>query len=394
MRRNRIIYIAVVLGFLVFSITYQSRAASVLLVASLLYPLISLPVVLICSRLAQVNFYDGKQSRQTGAVRLVKSKGEQFDIWIYIRSRAVLPFAPIELECNLPDRDTGLFSAKRVYASVPPLGSCRISVPVMHRYRGAYAAQVSRISLYDPLRVVRIRHKISAEATLIFLPRRLDIGDIEGGIPGENSTSALSLLSGEKEDFSHVREYMMGDIMQLVHWKLTAKQDELMVKQFDAATECRNAVLCDYSFEGTLDSVMRQSDAVIEAAVALAMTSAKAGVECTVDLGTYSGEHRSKIKDMADFERFFSLMAVIPSKLDVMEFSELVGGYCRSGYSTLFLVTSNLTEQVIALADLAAEGFGGQVALVWLSLGNRSPLEAQAQEKGFVFLPVYGNMEI
>ena len=394
MRRNRIIYIVVVLGLLVLSITYQSRVASVLLTASLLYPLAAVPAVLICSRLAQVGFSDGQDDRRTGTIRLVRSKGERFDIWIYIRSRSVLPFAPIELECNLPDRDSGLFSAKRVYASVPPFGSCRISVPAMHRYRGAYIAQVSRISMYDPLRVIRIRRRISADATLIFLPRRLEIGEIDGAAHGENSASVVSLLSGEREDFSHVREYLTGDIMQLVHWKLTAKQDELMIKQFDETTECRNAVLCDYRFEGDMSSIMRRSDAVIEAAAALALSSARAGVECTVDLGEWSGEHRTEIKDMADFERLFSLLAVLPSKLDVMDFTELVGGYIRSGYSTLFLVTSSLTEQVIALADLAAENFGGQVALVWLSLGARSDLEVQAQERSFVFLPVYDKMEI
>lgn len=100
----------------------------------------------------------------------------------------------------------------------------------MHRYRGSYAAEISRISVFDPLRIICISRKISSEETLIFLPRRVDIGELPAEAHSENSSNPAPLLQGEREDFSTFAKYRPGDIMQLVHWKLTAKLDDLMIK--------------------------------------------------------------------------------------------------------------------------------------------------------------------
>ena len=58
----------------------------------------------------------------------VHPKETDIEIWLYVRSRFILPLAPVELQCNLPDRDTGLFCAKRVYAA--EYRPCFISDPV------------------------------------------------------------------------------------------------------------------------------------------------------------------------------------------------------------------------------------------------------------------------
>ncbi|MGN1341317.1 MAG: DUF58 domain-containing protein [Oscillospiraceae bacterium] len=384
MRRNRILYIIMALAFLAFSMAYQSRIASVLLIASLCYPVLAAIGAVTASRFAEVGFVDD---------RSVHSKGEEFELWIYVRGKSVIPYAPVELQCNLPDRDTGLFSIKRIYAAVPPLGRCRVSVTAMHRYRGSYIAEISRLSVFDPLRIIRITRKISSETTLIFLPRRIDIGELSSEAHSENSVNTVPLLKGEREEFSHVRDYRLGDIMQLVHWKLTAKQDELMIKQYDEETERKTYILCDYTFDAADPCTsMKQADAVIEASIAFALSAVKSGCGAVVDLGSGSPEMRSIVRDMPDFERFYNLMAVIPARMAVMDFAELALQAVRSGASTVLLITCRLTEDTILAAQAAAESFQGEVVLVWLSLGTRSPMEPEAEGKRFVFFPVRGDL--
>ena len=385
MRRNRTLYIIMALAFLVFSMVYQSRFASVLLIASLCYPVLAALAALAASRFAEVGFVEN---------RSVHSKGEEFELWIYVRGKSPIPYAPVELQCNLPDRDTGLFSIKRIYAAVPPLGRCRVAVTAMHRYRGSYIAEISRLSVFDPLRIIRITRKITSETTLIFLPRRIDIGELSSEAHSENSANPAPLLKGEREEFSHVRDYRPGDIMQLVHWKLTAKLDELMIKQYDEETERKTCILCDYCFDGASDpgAAMKQADAVIEAAVAFTLSAVKSGCGAVVDLGSGSPELRSFVKDMPDFERFYNLMAVIPARMEVMDFSAMAAQAVRSGASTILLITCRLTEETILTAESAAESFQGEVALIWLSLGTRSPLESEAEGKRFLFVPVRGDL--
>lgn len=384
MRRNRVLYIIMALAFLVFSIAYQSRISAVLLIAAVVYPMVAALTALVASRTAEAGFLERRE---------VHPKETDIEIWLYVRSRFVLPLAPVELQCNLPDRDTGLFCAKRVYAAVPPFGKCRISVSGMHRYRGSYVAEISRISVFDPLRIICISRKISSEETLIFLPRRLDIGELPAEAHSENSSNPAPLFQGEREDFSHVREYLPGDIMQLVHWKLTAKLDDLMIKQYDEATERKTAVICDYSFEGaTPGAVMRQADAVIEAALAFAQAAVRSGDGALVDFGAYQPEFRRVIRDMGDFEGFYDMMSVLPAKLEVMDINDTLRAACRSGSAAVLFITCRLTEDTILAAQTAAESFCGEVALVWLSLGTHSELESQAEGKRFLFIPIRGEI--
>lgn len=385
MRRNRILYILLAVGMLAFSIAYQSRIASVLLIAALCYPVLAAVAAFIASRTAEAGFVNNREVHQ---------KCEDFELWLYVRSRFILPFAPIELQCSIPDRDTGLFSTKRIYAAVPPLGKCRISAAAMHRYRGSYVAQITRIAVCDPLRIIRISRRMAGEETLVFLPRRVDIGDIAAEARSENSSNPVPLLKGEREDFSHVREYLPGDIMQLVHWKLTAKQDDLMIKQYDEATEQRTAIICDYNFDGsTAAAVMKQADAVIEAAIAFTLSAVNTGSGVTVDFGSGMPEFSGVIRDMQDFERFYDLMSVIPSRMDTADIGTLAANVRAAGAATVLIITCRLTDETILAAQTAAEFTRGETALVWLSLGASSELEAQAQGKKFLFMPIRGDIE-
>lgn len=180
------------LAFLVFSIAYQSRISSVLLIAAAVYPLLAALTAFIASRTAEAGFIEQRE---------VHPKETDIEIWLYVRSRFILPLAPVELQCNLPDRDTGLFCAKRVYAAVPPFGKCRISVSGMHRYRGSYAAEISRISVFDPLRIICISRKISSEETLIFLPRRVDIGELPAELTARTARTPLRCFRASARTF-------------------------------------------------------------------------------------------------------------------------------------------------------------------------------------------------
>lgn len=180
------------LAFLVFSIAYQSRISSVLLIAAAVYPLLAALAAFIASRTAEAGFIEQRE---------VHPKETDIEIWLYVRSRFILPLAPVELQCNLPDRDTGLFCAKRVYAAVPPFGKCRISVSGMHRYRGSYAAEISRISVFDPLRIICISRKISSEETLIFLPRRVDIGELPAELTARTARTPLRCFRASARTF-------------------------------------------------------------------------------------------------------------------------------------------------------------------------------------------------
>ena len=146
MARFRIGYIVFLLGCLIFSIAYQSRIASIMLTAAIVYPIFAAALTAISLFLLNVEF-DEK--------RAVHEKNEQFELPVQIRNKFLFPYAPAALECIVPDVDTGLFLKKQIFASIAPLKHMRIFLPCMHRYRGAYPAKIMKLSVFDPLRIIR-----------------------------------------------------------------------------------------------------------------------------------------------------------------------------------------------------------------------------------------------
>lgn len=390
MSKNRVIYALLAAAAAVFSAAYKSRLSAVLLIAVICYPLLAALCVFIASRLIRAGFV-AEGSTGGSSPRIVQQKGEEYSLWIYIKNGSVFPCVPLELLCNVPDKELGLFTHKRISASVPPLGGCRIAVPAMHRYRGAYIAQIISAAFFDPLRIIRITRKLSAEATLIFLPRRLDYGELIAEAPGEDSANPTPLKKGEREDFSHVREYIRGDMMQLVHWKLTAKLDELMIKQYDEAAERRALILCDYRTDG-MDTgmAMKQADAVIEAAIAIASAAVKAGVDVRADFGAVSGEYRSDIGDEAAFERFYELSAIMPLRFATVGTERLLSEGIRAGASVVFVVTGHISEELFAELDCAAEGFSGIIVLADVNPSVPPELIEKAKLRRFEYFKALG----
>lgn len=383
MRRTRFAYAAVLVICVAFSVLYKSRISAVLLFAVLGYiplALISCVVSLFCVKAA---FADKR-----GVFR----KNTPFDIRINVVNRTPFACAPVEIVCELADREIGTFGEKRVYVSLPPFGRCRVAVSCLHKYRGCYTARLTHIAVYDPLRIIRLSRRLDESMTQIFLPRRIPAGDVASNTAGESSAAPSRLLSGEKEDFSHVRDYHFGDIIQLVHWKLTAKTDEVMIKQYDEMTDRRALILCDYNAQGSGEDELRHADCIIETVLSFAMSAVENGVKTAVDLGTNDRMCCCEINDMTEFNRFYELMSVLPSRLDVCGFSELIEENADTGASVVFLITSRLTRELIAQADAFAEGFTGIVVLALID-ETGTPLAYDAENSRFVFLDIHGDPE-
>lgn len=383
MRRNRLIYFVVFAACLVFSICYRSRLTAVLLCAAALYPLLALVFTALSLLFISAGYIQPRGSYE---------KKAPFELVIYLKNRFIFAYAPVELICTLPDADTGLFSSRRIYASLSPFSKSKISVSCMHRYRGCYVSEISRLSVYDPFRIIRLSKKVRAEMTLVFLPRKIPLGGFVSSAVNSINASAASLTFGEREDFSHVRDYILGDMIQQVHWKLTAKQDELMIKQYDEITDRRTLVLCDYGAENGESGIMQRSDGIIETAIAFTMSAAEAGISTTVDFGSVDRSLRCNVSDMAGFDRFYELMAVLPARMEVMEFSDLIKGCDKYSCSVIFLVTGRLTEELILEAERLAEGFHGTVVLAYVNF-TFNPIAEQAEDKRFVFLNILGEAD-
>jgi uncharacterized protein (DUF58 family) len=83
--------------------------------------------------------------------------------------------------------------------------------------------------------------------------------------------------SQQREQFEELREYHPGDPLRDIHWKTTAKQDELVVKEFAAEAEAEAVTL---AVGATADG----ADWMAEATASIALSLVDEGIPVDIDL--------------------------------------------------------------------------------------------------------------
>lgn len=379
MARNRIIYILLALICIAFSMIYMSKVTAIIMFVVLLYPIIAAGFTAIQLIFVKASFE---------STRVVSEKNFPFEYYINISNRTFLPCSPMEMSCRMPDLDGGLFCEKRVYVSLPPFGKARLAIEGKHLYRGCYSCAIEKISVVDPLRIIKISKRSAEEMSMVFIPRRLSIEDIVSDSVGEQNFTRPNPITFEKEDFSHVRDYRDGDVMQMVHWKLTAKVDQLMIKHYDSINDRCALILCDWS--GMDSDVLLKTDTIIETALAFVRAALDMGIYAAVDLGRSNNKDLIRISSTGEFENFYDLMAVLPIATKKIDFAAVIDETDMATAAMTVLITANLTEEVIHRARSIANH--RTVYLVYINLAQR-PVDGDLFEEEFLFFNIRGSGE-
>ena len=107
-----------------------------------------------------------------------------------------------------------------------------LTLPIAAGYPGLVRVSVSRVYVKDLMGFFRLKKAVDQAAELSILPR--EVNDIayektaleQGMLESEES----SKRGNDFSDVQEVREYIPGDKLMSIHWKLSAKRDILMVK--------------------------------------------------------------------------------------------------------------------------------------------------------------------
>ncbi len=129
-----------------------------------------------------------------------------------------------------------------------------VKYELLSEYLGVVSVDATEITVMDWLGFVRLHKKISLHKEYVIVP--------EEHISMEPDDTAVAYGMTEAEenpkegyDFSEVtdvREYQPGDRLQNIHWKLSAKKDEIMVKERESLSSSRMMVLVELESAGAV----------------------------------------------------------------------------------------------------------------------------------------------
>ena len=162
----------------------------------------------------------------------------------------------------------------------------RLSLSVRHV--GVYASQMEALIISDLFGLFEMKKKPALpETALLSLPRPFDI-DKPRITLGDEGASALSRTQEDYNAPEDVRSYQPGDAMKRIHWKLSSRKRELLVRRFEMPAPPDTLILLDCAAplggENLPEGKDQLRDALCETAVAVAKLQMEDGSPVRVPL--------------------------------------------------------------------------------------------------------------
>ena len=204
--------------------------------------LIALPIVSI------VHCLIGRSAIQafvTSEKPLVE-KGERVEYEIRIVNTSFLSFPFVETVISEPGAEGARCTRKKVVLSLVPFGYYSVKDSVAFKYRGSYEIGVESLYISDMFRFFAIRAEMDNYAAVGVSPRRMTLlGAGERSITDVPSSRTRRDTANERGEISDIRDYVPGDPIRDVHWKLSSKTQDLMVKQYNNSENRHVYIFCD-----------------------------------------------------------------------------------------------------------------------------------------------------
>ena len=237
MVKSWVIYILSVLGAVAFFIVYQQWLAWYVLMVLAAIPFVALILSFLAAHFFKVRVKAPRSvTVKTGASLLFTS--------------STTPYVPGQIY-RVKMTIIELMSRERQeHTFVCQIGTDK-SVLLQTDHCGTYKIESIKVRVYDRLGLIPICKKVDLHGEVPVMPE-LRMPEI---VVDSNGFRA-KLLSKSQSPFSElydIREYIQGDPIKNIHWKMSAKKDDIMVKEPQEESHGRARVVMP--LEGTRDKV-------------------------------------------------------------------------------------------------------------------------------------------
>lgn len=233
MKLNRILYLSLLIITFTFVYYYGGKVPNMFFYTVLVLPIVSYIYMLI-------GYFMLKYEQSLDNDLIFKGDKVTFTVNITNRSFFILPYISISF---LNDKGGVIQKHKINNISLQPFSNREVSIDYIYKYRGDFKLGVSTIEVQDFLGIFKFTLKNKNPLYITVYPQIIDIDEfyLSSGYLSDN----VSSIGGGQEDISTIEEinkYNYGDSLRKIHWKLTAKTNELMIREYEKIGS-RSAIL-------------------------------------------------------------------------------------------------------------------------------------------------------
>jgi uncharacterized protein (DUF58 family) len=220
MRKNVIVWVLLIISALILYL-FSNDSVTLALLAALIaalpasYALLRLTAGRIDVSMREEGVTDG---RRTFILELV--------------NKGILPVASVEAEASCVNLRTGETETFSINRSLGPRRTKAVPLEVVPGHAGRYDLTVSTAIIMDPLGLWSRKVTFDGHKGMTVMPSLFDMNMIQAGIAAmpESDMESFKARGAVSGDMIEIREYVPGDPVRNIHWKLSEKTGKALVK--------------------------------------------------------------------------------------------------------------------------------------------------------------------
>lgn len=180
----------------------------------------------------------------------IAERGKESLVKLVITNRSLLSVNRMKALILIKDVMRG--KKKRYWMTLPmvPRGESEYMKSIAFSGSGSYEISLRKLKIYDITGIFSWKIRIKKQSMVQVFPEFYDIPvrltQATKNFYGEADVYDENMPGHDNSELFQVREYRAGDRLQNVHWKLTAKQDELIVKEYSLPKACPVILFLSY----------------------------------------------------------------------------------------------------------------------------------------------------
>ena len=338
MVRTKIIYLFLVIISFLFIILYKNYFPVLLLALVLILPIVLFIMLIHVRRRITFYFEEGNT---------VVKKDEIISLNIIGKNKSFLPVGRCKLFISYTNRFSENKYKKYIDVTLDGKNQVNIACNIKSNHAGSVEIKLEKIKIYDYLCLFSLRKKIYSSKIITVLPNSYEVKEINdlsrNEIACDSNKFSTTKSGDDPSEIFNIREYRAGDKIQKIHWKLSLKEQDLMVKEFSLPIDNDDIILLDLNIK---DESLNIVDGLLEIVASVSKLLNKLNREHFIYW--YDVNKQNYIKERVTNEE--DTVYILKYILLASKYSDekvLLDNIIENEYSNILYVTSHITEEKI-----------------------------------------------
>lgn len=349
----KLVYFLIILCSAVFYVLYMGDLSFYLLAFLLAMPVVLYAALAIGSAFLKIKVYCDSPVTERGKAAAIK---------INLYNRSFLPVSSCMVKIRYTVSAPFEEELPYVHTAYVPIGgrtSETVSLNFLPKHCGAISVTVRSVRLRDLMGITSVRKKVGFSTRITVLPAILPVPpSIESNYVynAESSVFSREKPGDDPSEIFMLREYRDGDRHNLIHWKLSGRSDNFIVRELSKPVGSRILIMTD---TGSCRSA-EGADRVLEAAASVSCSLAESGAAHTFAVPCLGYSLRAS--EITDTDSLCAELAEICRGVKELEYGSSIA-YVTEISDSVFIANGGFSR-VIAVSEQDGGAYADELSSI------------------------------